>query len=260
MDNSEKLLMGIEQKSIPRFLNKYRVDDDNTRKIITENELWFSDPLVFNDPYDCNTPIHKKTSLENIKKWLRSISLPEPSIELAAKELKNNPDLMKEKTMNVISRVGICCFSTLEDSILQWSHYSNYHHGVCFKFDLTMDPSFFLTPLVVSYKNVMQHYNHFTVRDRIFEYLIQTKFSAWSYESEVRIIKQHSDIDGNNKSRAFKFESRALIEIIFGVKTPKNIIREYKKLCKGNGKSHVKFSQMRLGDGVHYELKKRLIR
>lgn len=59
MTTEEMILVGVNQKSYPQFLNKYRSDDKNTRRIIMDNELCFSNPLIFNDPYDCNTPINK---------------------------------------------------------------------------------------------------------------------------------------------------------------------------------------------------------
>lgn len=254
--NKEFMTIGVNQQSFPQYLFKYRADNSNTKKILTKNELWFCNPLEFNDPYDCNTPINTTTTLEDIKKWLLSIGVFNDNIDFWATQLKNNPNILSESTKNAVSEFGICCFSTLEDSILQWSHYSDYHKGVCFKFDITVDPDFFMFPLIVSYRNVMQHYNHLVHSKNIIDYLIRPKFSMWSYESEIRIIKS-KDAIANNGSRAFKFKNDALKEIIFGTNASNTLIAKYKKLCKLHGKSHVKFYKMELANGFHYGLTKK---
>jgi hypothetical protein len=257
MTEDEIIKIGISQKSYPQFLNKYRSDNPNTRKIFSDNELWFSNPLEFNDPYDCNTPINSHTPLADIKGWLLSVGIAPPNIDYCANQLTLNPNLMEDSAKKVIGDTGVCCFSTLEDSILQWSHYSDYHKGICLKFDITLDAAFFISPIIVSYRNVMQHYNHFNQSEKIIEYLIQPKFSGWSYESEIRIVKAGPAMIANSNKRAFKFKDEALQEVIFGTSTPPNVIEEYIELCNKNNKSHVQFYKMHLGTGVHYQLEKK---
>ncbi|RZJ85738.1 MAG: DUF2971 domain-containing protein [Hymenobacter sp.] len=188
----------------------------------------------------------------DIKTWLQNVGVAPAFIEDFATQLKQNPDIMREKTEHAMSRLGICCFSTLEDNILQWSHYADYHRGICLKFDITEAADFFRTPIIVAYRKVMQHYNHFTMSKSIVEYLIKPKYADWSYESEVRVVK-HSDTEeaGN---RAYSFPDSALKEIIFGAKTPDAVIVKYKQLCSTSNKAHVLFSKMSLGSGTHYEL------
>jgi len=256
LTNEEVMKIGVNQQSFPQYLFKYRADNSHTRKILIKNELWFCNPLEFNDPYDCNTPINTTTPLEDIKKWLLSIGIYKDNIDELATQLKNNPNIISESTKSVVGGFGICCFSTLEDSILQWSHYSDYHKGVCLKFDITLDSDFFMTPLIVSYRNVMQHYNHIVHQGSIVEYLIRPKFSMWSYESEIRIIKD-KDLIARSGSRVFKFKNEALIEVIFGTNASDKLISKYKELCKLYAKSHVKFYKMELANGYHYGLVKK---
>jgi hypothetical protein len=252
--------IGVAQKSFPRYIFKYRqAEDDNTKRIITDNELWFSNPLLFNDPYDCNIPISSETSLDDIRRWLDSISIAPDSIDSLSVKLKENPNFMSETTRNAISKLGVCCFSTMDDSILQWSHYSNYHKGICLKFDLNEDSEFFLTPVIVSYRKLMQHYNHFCHSKNIVDYLIKPKFYEWCYESEIRIVKTSEQISNNSNSRAFKFKDEALKEVIFGTNTPEPVITHYKQLCQQNDKSHIQFYKMKLGSGTHYKLIKKSI-
>ena len=67
MTTAEKIKLGVDVKTYPQFLFKYRADNSFTEKIISDNELYFSNPRIFNDPYDCNTLINTTTSLDDIK-------------------------------------------------------------------------------------------------------------------------------------------------------------------------------------------------
>ena len=187
---------------------------------------------------------------------MKSIGIAPEYIDDLAYKLQQNPNLMKEETEKALSKIGVCCFSTMEDSILQWSHYADYHKGICLKFDITEDPDLFYIPIIVSYRKVMQHYNHFLHSKNIVEYLIKPKFYEWAYESEIRIVKTKTMIDKNGGNRAFKYKDSALKEVIFGTKTPDTIKTKYKHLCANNNKQHVQFYEMELDNGVHYKLNK----
>jgi hypothetical protein len=142
----------------------------------------------------------------------------------------------------------VLSLSSIYDSILQWSHYADYHRGICLKFEISKDCNFFSTTLIVSYKSLMQHYNHLVHSDKIVEYLIQPKYKDWSYESEVRIVKKkHSIQDNSAKGCLFEFNKFALVEIIFGVHASNETIMKYKDLCAKNDLSHVNFYKMELG-------------
>lgn len=259
MTNSELILKGVEDKAYPRMLYKYRIENPNTQKIITHNQLWFSNPSLFNDPYDCNTPILASTSLTDFQDWFKSVGLGAVmSLDEAHKRATDLKEAIKKNVKDAIDKFYICCFSTLDNSILQWSHYANYHKGICFGFDLTCDPDFFAFPVIVAYRQVMQHYNHFWGSDKIIEYIIKPKFHDWSYESEVRVVKgpENSVINPNGKGHTFN--DTALTEVIFGASTPQVIIDQYKNLCANHNKSHVTFYKMQLGGGTHYELERKL--
>lgn len=265
-NNSEQLLkIGVQTGRYPQYIYKYRADNENTEKIIKNDELWFSSPSDFNDPYDCNVPIDKETPLNIIKGWLQEAGAEYANFANELQnELQNNPEqtkrrieqIMKQQTEKVMAGLGVCCFSTMDNSILQWSHYSDNHKGVCLQFDIMADIPFFITPVIVAYRKVMQHYNHFNQEQRknIVDYLIKPKFHEWSYESEIRVVKKSIDIEKNPNKRAFKFNSNALKEVIFGVKTDETVIQKYKQWCAAHNKQHVKFYKMELGRGVHYEL------
>jgi hypothetical protein len=80
-----------------------------------------------------------------------------------------------------------------------------------------------------------------------------------SYESEIRIVKQRTD-KTIEEGQIFEYKNEALKEIIFGVKTPPEIIEKYQKLCAEHNKKHVLFYKMELGTGVHYQLVKKALK
>ena len=257
MTPAQMIQMAVTGKVYPQHLFKYRSHNDFTENIVTKNELWFSNPLVFNDPYDCNVPINSSTPLPEIKAWLKAVGVHDKYVDEFATRVQRTPHIMREQTESAMGRLGVCCFSTLPDSFLQWSHYSDYHRGICLKFDITQDPEFFMVPIIVSYRKVMQHYNHFTQSQNLVEYLIKPKYDDWSYESEVRVVKQHAGPEvAKAGDKAYRFNDAALTEIIFGAKTSPDVIDRYKGLCAAHNKSHVTFAKMELGSGVHYELVK----
>ena len=254
MTPQQILEIGIKQKSFPHNLVKYRSDDMYTENMLQKNEIWFSNPLLFNDPYDCNTPIDINTTYEEIIAWLKDTGVEERFHDIYAQELLKNPNAMKEKTEDAMKNLRVCCFSTLENSIIQWSYYSAYHKGLCFVFDIEKDLEFFTLPIIVGYRDVIQHYNHFIHKNNIVEYLIKPKYSGWSYESEVRIVKTRPQASISDKGDVFNYKDETLKEIIFGANATKDTIIKYKNLCRSYNKAHVKFFKMELGHGVHYEL------
>ncbi len=254
-ERSLDIQKSVELKIFPRFLYKYRTFNENTEKIIRDNALYFSDPDDFNDPYDCNPPINTDHSEEDIKDWALSMGINENCLDDIVERIKRKPAIVAEIVRKNIKNCGICCFSTLYDSNLMWSHYAKYHKGICLKFDITKDPDFFTTLLTVRYHQLLPHFDFFSCKGKIFEKCIQAKHTDWSYESEVRILKTPTDIFRNNQSRVFQFKnSEALEEIIFGAKTDEKTIECIKNLCNNPDKSHVKFSKMKLKEGIHYGL------
>ncbi len=257
MTKSEMMSIAKNQKSFPQNLFKYRADNEFTKNIVRDNELWFANPHEFNDPYDCNTPITNSADKSEIEEWAKSIGIFEKNMSSFVEEFLKNPNILKDSTEKAMKNSGVCCFSTLNDSILQWAHYSDFHKGICLRFDIYEDPELFWIPIIVSYRSALQHYNHFIHQDKLIEYLMQPKYSGWSYESEVRIVKTEIEMKRHKDNRAFKFKDFALKEIIFGVKSTDETINLYKNLCASNNKKHVKFSKMQLGTGANYELIKK---
>jgi hypothetical protein len=159
----------------------------------------------------------------------------------------------------VLNTLGILCLSKRFDDILMWSHYADFHKGLCFQFDILEDIDFFTVAKKVEYSDRLQAYNHFTESEKITEKIIIPKYKEWEYEEEVRIIKTVEDIKSNKGSQSFRFKPEALKKIIFGCKADSKMIHEYKKLCNNDRMRHVEFSQMQQKNDGTYKLKEKSI-
>ena len=138
-----------------------------------------------------------------------------------ANSIINTPGKWKnitEQTFDkIINATGVCCFTKEENNLLMWSHYTESHKGVCLKFDILKDTDFFVYPLPVNYRDDYPDYNHLGNRQTLVNDIVLSKSNDWSYEQEIRVLKIH-------ENGLIPFKKNALIEIIFGCKTPKREI------------------------------------
>lgn len=230
----ELVKLGILQKDIPQYFFKYRTLE-SLEKILENNSLWFSNPLDFNDPFDCQIVVEGNHTEEELKGLIRRVVPPTISnsqIVKLAKEAFTVPGkwekILNDSITNIMSRNGVCCFAGNESNLLMWSHYSDSHKGVCLKFDALKDPDFFVFPLPVHYQSEYPNYNHLGERQDILKSLILTKSDHWKYEEEQRVLK-------TEKVGLHQFKKPALVEIIFGCKCPEEKIKKYIELAKSHG-------------------------
>lgn len=263
-----------------------KTDKEGNKRIYTienlaNNQLYFSDPTEFNDPFDCKYDIEMKGTIEqwierSQKRGHNNIS----ALRFLADGMKNgfvikqgdfyycdvikllhsnidmgllrNEDVLvcgdtRRKSRKRISRemndftknsgsYGVCCFSETPKNILMWSHYTDYHQGICLLFrsrkgDILMDghtnqflslyrPS---TMEIVSrsifykidYKDDLpEPANIFDMSeiDKWFKFL-QTKFSDWRYEREYRLILPKIYFE----NQLLKYGKKSLEGVIFGL-------------------------------------------
>ena len=121
------------------------------RNTIVERELFFSDPVTFNDPYDCNIGHHLRAYLKPC---------------------------------------GVLCFSTSNcDMILMFSHYADRHRGVCLHFEIddedTLDEIAPLNGREVKYQETIPPFND----SKEAHMTLLTKYKKWGYEKEYRVFK-----------------------------------------------------------------------
>lgn len=235
--------IGVKKNQLSQFLFKYRTID-STKKILDNNSLWFSNPNEFNDPFDCQIVPNTNNTLEEIETFIRNNledKINEIEIKALAKGAFETPgkwkDLIEGVFSKTINKTGICCFTINEKNLLMWSHYAESHNGTCMKFDILKDPDFFVYPLPINYRDDYPDYNHLGDKQTLVKDVILSKSNNWNYEQEIRVLKIQ-------KKGLIQFNKNALVEIIFGCKTPKIEIEEIISRSKKND-FNIKFKQAR---------------
>ena len=216
-------------------LYKFRTfSDPHHLRLLTENEVWFSAPVQFNDPFDCNIPLRFDKCPED---WLlermteHALSQhPEISIEEAQKiatdELSQTRGSEERRAVrwhqfkqSVSPVTGVLSLSShwkQEGAELLWSHYAEKHTGFVVGFNEEMmlswmrkvsgapedakfkDPSKGLDvrPAPVEYVNDMPSLVPCEESEvDLIRKLVTHKSEAWSYEDEVRYLMFNFDSD-----------------------------------------------------------------
>lgn len=237
----EHLQQAISEGKIPRYLYKYSAANSNTESIFTNKQVWFSIPTKFNDPFDCHLS-EAPHSLQEAHKFREHILEDRPDREF----LTSQPisiDRLEAALENAkrlkMSQLGILCLSKNYDNILMWSHYADYHKGLVIEFDLEKDLDFFVTPIDIKYVESYEPTNYFVDQQEAINKIISTKSSHWSYENEVRILK-------NNHIGAYGIFPKAIKRVIFGCRSDPYFKKNIKSLCENIEFEHVKFSSMKM--------------
>ncbi|HTM91461.1 MAG TPA: DUF2971 domain-containing protein [Flavisolibacter sp.] len=223
--------------SNPAKLFKYRFWDDSFHKrVLTENELFFSSPKRFNDPYDCGLPfnqhpensdpiiIKEKVEGSAPRQFPHLINNPQALEEKCARQvllIQQNPESWFEmnwgyKPEDLSKLFGVLSLTPHPDNYLMWSHYSNSHKGFCVEFDTRK-----LVESVAGHFRKVDYTDEIpffsikdTLEDELITKLVYTKSKTWSYEDEYRLSRIH------RSDQAIKFDPEALTAVYFGCKTP----------------------------------------
>lgn len=202
---SKQNAIRIEKMNLPKKLFRYRsLSEEFTFENLKKNKLWISSPDKFNDPYDTFINLDIDLFLEEF--WKNDPELKEEISELSGKERRilrryierekeNCEKEIKKEIENLRKTIGIACFSESYDNILMWSHYADYHKGICLEYDfaeINMMTNSILLPII--YENKFEHLiNYIDIKkDKIDTEeamkLFLIKYTGWQYENEWRII------------------------------------------------------------------------
>ncbi|MFA5293767.1 MAG: DUF2971 domain-containing protein [Phycisphaerae bacterium] len=228
----------------PKILYKYRPLSGNnfkfTHNIFINNELYFSHPDQFNDPFDCKIPPNlKNVTKEQMLKYIENINsekFAKVGIDLVkAKQFINNKPISElrvyfsDKFKSYLN-MGVLSLSELEPcnkknvglAILMWSHYTDSHQGICIGFDYNkLLFGFNNNPCIpdnVKYPPANEYnWNPFTNNEKeITDKIFFTKASCWEYEQEWRVVLPE-------KPRTLqKFNPDALVSVHLGCKIGKD--------------------------------------
>ncbi len=233
---------GLEKVLGIKYLYKYMSLSDALNYIFKENTFKFSDPIDFNDPFDCSEHLIKI----KIDKDSERIFFDEASKKYNIPRRERRKQIKKLGETQTYSNVlkikkrdfKVSCFSEIADEILMWSHYADKHKGVCIKFELDiLREDYVIYP--VNYISKIQEIDGMANTPYVFYYLVTTKAQRWAYEKEVRAITK------SGKS-IISFPRESIKEIIFGCKVKEiDIKKSIKDILKMRYKN-IEFSNMQL--------------
>lgn len=176
-----------KKRHYPKSIFKYCDFSKNTFEVIyslenlENNIVWLSNPLKFNDPFDCSVGLDANTIVNTIALANIGIiqnTLNDASLNLLSGTIKqrilSSSEPVNELIKNIYSIYGpksdianelqkmfdqlyfagvddfntkhksklkVSCFSEKNDSLLMWGHYANKHQGFCIEYDLDVPNS-----------------------------------------------------------------------------------------------------------------------
>lgn len=210
-------------------LYKYGYLTEHSKALFSTPTLWFSAPSKLNDPFECRPWITFEGTSDDIIASLERVLLrrdrmvtPQAakveatSIYLEGRHRDPNTweSLRQEFLRKVQNDVGICCLSRVPDNILMWSHYACDHEGYCIEFEASDEVPVFGEAQPVIYSDSYPVIDWFktepyTKVDRV----LLTKYTAWAYEQEWRIVDP-------NALGSHEYPPAMLKSVTFGVRMP----------------------------------------
>jgi hypothetical protein len=188
------VLRSVSEGAFPGILFKYRAFDQFTENIFENNEVRFSSPLAFNDPFDMQIKDSGEYTPEELSIYLREHDVDDVTASVimmqdAITSKAHVSEIVENARARTMNGIGVFCLSKRSDSVLMWSHYAGSHTGFVMGFLVTTDPSLFFTPINVKYKR--DYPSHSFIRDgaTATRDAIGTKSLDWTYEEEVRVVK-----------------------------------------------------------------------
>jgi len=218
-------------------LYKYKRFDEYSLRMLLNNEIWFSKPSSFNDPFDCAlNPASPKTSEDNRHQLFEIIDRlcsPEESKIKKDKILLENKGketlkVQDEKVLEYFEEakdIGILSLSEKNDSILMWSHYADNHEGFCIEFAREDNAQNILSHHMCRPVQYVTNYPNLNRVTHLEEVNVYTKAKEWEYEAEWRLVSKEGNV--------LIPMSAQITGIIFGLKACDESIKTIKNTLKG---------------------------
>jgi hypothetical protein len=203
--------------------------------VLRDKKLYFSDPITFNDPWDCKPWFDYRPMLEDPVKrqelvsFLRTLvshemlvhpfrSLYDQGILTDDERLRQEVEIYSRGLAEQIRKMRVYCLSTEPLSTLMWSHYSQNHHGLCLEFDKN-------NPLIekarpIRYRDTYPEWTPQGVMEDPLALLL-TKAKEWVYEREFRIMGSPTSGPAKLDGEYVPLPEGALTAIIIGCESTK---------------------------------------
>lgn len=215
MDENRWILQEYAQSNV-EYLYKYSAINDYLVENLAMGQLYFSDPRAFNDLYDCGVDVADPYAFAIRGEDRVGNPVPEGiswNPEQDALEVDMFGQGQISKTFNQylreqMARIGVTCFSRIDNGSLLWAHYGNAHRGICLEFAADRDRDFFCSARMNYVSELKPIEENQGLKRGLHQYLY-TKSQEWSYEEEQRIW-----VPGGAGLR--RYEPQALTGLIFG--------------------------------------------
>lgn len=237
---------------------KYASLDVGVNNILIQGSLKFSNPIEYNDPFDCHEYLIKLDIKNiNIDEFVDK-QYPNESRSFKRKYKRNiNPNDLYQKLHQERKNYKITCFSNNYNSTLLWSHYADKHKGMCigFEFPALYSDKFMFKP--VKYIDKIPLIDGLVDADEMIRYWLSIKSICWEYEQEIRAVTKAKSSD---KFELINYEKNRVKEIAFGCKVTQKEISDSIKQLKFNGFNvkSILFKKMEI-DKNTFQLKETLI-
>lgn len=223
---------------------KYRPISSQTETLLRKREIYFPLASEINDPFDCRVVLNREAPPETLWEMMKTYYATKYSVadeidivnkmllEFSPSDPVKTRTLAKEiidqkKWMTLLDHIEagnqymlkgrltktrLYCFSAVRDSLLMWSHYADYHSGICLGFSTESPVLSIIKP--VEYLSEYPKISSYTVDDDTYlRFSLYSKAKDWSYEQEWRIVLNNAD---KVEMPVHHFASTDLKEVIFG--------------------------------------------
>jgi len=212
-------------------LYKFCTFEANSLSILINQEVWFSKPADFNDPFDGDFNVSDKSTLDDfISISKKTLLLDE--CEQFKKEHCDSDGIIQSDVLSkykdivgVFKNIGVLCLTPRRDSVLMWSHYADEHKGFSIKFDIPDSvPCTDINYAIELPQHPLSFYYNICNANGFIKIQF-TKHIDWQYENETRI-----SVNGGNRLCSLPGK---ITEINFGCKMPENQKITISNLVKG---------------------------
>lgn len=194
-------------------LFKYQSVTDYSIDALEKRQWWYSNPLDFNDPFEFKliipdaSSIGKVKNLDIVKRQMakdfieqglvdtgKFLKTPQELTEMLLTAFNNLGDerLIEsaiKRYQPELYKLGVVSLTENNDNILMWSHYADFHKGVCFEFNRDGAFSDYFVKVIYSDHYPELDFENFPQIEKMFTTQLVTKSSHWSYEKEWRCIR-----------------------------------------------------------------------
>lgn len=268
LEKASQLCNQNKPETFLKFCNGSYIENNANKYLdsLKDDELWFSSPKEFNDPFDCVFNLSDDNLITQIILKIGDI-LPNNKKEIFVevmrdfvetdnkKEAKEIDNKFRNRLMELKKSIFVCCVSENKNLLksLMWSNYANSHKGFCIEYDSNelikvVETKHKMPILPVLYSNqfdpislpvLFSNQNKEKINMSFLLTSTCIKSTEWSYENEWRMVFNGY---GRNES-GFLLKTCRPKSVYLGCKASEKLKIDLKEICKDK---KIKLYQMKM--------------